>query len=263
MLAVPAGQAILGSSAQERVMATRLNGPNSAAVFRPEGPRRVETLSSFRIDRTPVTNRAFAEFVGSCGKIPPDAETITPDVWSDLAQKLGVGFSYEQVKRFIWPGAQPHAERLDHPVVLVTHDDAAFYCAWRGARLPTDLEWERAARGTQGQLFPWGDQFNPLFVNTREAGTGDTLAVGSFDLVSSPVGAKDMGGLVFEWTDTAYTPEPGARVIKGNSWNRLGGHSRAAAFAWRAETLRDVEVGFRCADSGATRSSPAVSADSM
>lgn len=256
MIGVGRGQAILGSTGPERALATQLNGAGSAAQFQHELPQRVVTLEAFRIDRTPVTNQAFAEFVASCGKVPPDTETITPDVWRDIAQRLGVPHSYEQIQRFIWPGAAPHSERATHPVVLVTHDDAAFYCAWRGARLPTEDEWERAARGTQGQMFPWGQRFEPSFVNTRESGVLDTVAVDSFDLVSSPIGAKDMGGLVFEWTDSLLREGGTTRIVKGNSWNQRGGLSRAASRSTRDQTVRDVEVGFRCAESGTERHAP-------
>lgn len=263
MLNVPAGQAVVGSSAQERALAVQLSGAGSAPLFQHEQPQRIETLAAFRFDRTPITNQAFAEFVSSCGKVPPDVETITPSVWTDLAQRLGLSFTYAQIQRFVWPGANPHAERLAHPVVLVTHDDANFYCAWRGARLPTELEWERAARGTNGQVFPWGNRFDHAQVNTRESGTLDTVEVGAFSLSTSPIGAYDMGGLVFEWTDSTFEGEPNARVLKSNSWNRRGGQSRGAARTWRTETLRDVEVGFRCALSGNERATPAVAADSL
>lgn len=268
MIHVPAGQALVGSSPRERALAAQLSGPGSAALFSRESARRVEALPAFRIDRTPVTNRAFAEFVSACGSTPPDAETVTPARWADWAQRIASTLRYEEIARFIWPASAPHAVRQNHPVVLVTHDDAAFYCAWRGGRLPLELEWERAARGQQGQLFPWGDRFDPRHVNTRESGTGDTVDVASFDLVNSPVGAKDMGGLVFEWTrstgdDAPNSREPKTRVLKGNSWNRLGGQSRAAARSLRAEDIRDVEVGFRCASDAQARPPSTVAADAQ
>jgi len=263
MLSVPAGQAIVGSSAQERAVAAQLSGPNSAALFANETPRRIETLPAFRIDRTPVTNGAFAEFVAACGTLPPDAETVTPDLWTQWAAESASLLSYAQVMRFIWPGAAPASTRQEHPMVLVTYDDAGFYCAWRGGRLPRELEWERAARGQQGQLFPWGDRFESRNANTREGGTGDTINVASFDLVNSPIGAKDMGGLVFEWTQTLADGDATARVIKGNSWNRLGGQSRAAARSSRRADIRDVELGFRCAGDAQTRPATTVAADAQ
>lgn len=249
MLSVTGGETVIGSTPQERALAVQLSGAGSQKTFEGEQARHIETVSAFRIDRTPITNRAYAEFVASCGKVPPDTEAITPELWAELATTLGVSFTYEQVARFIWPGVAPYVEREDHPVVLVSYEDAAFYCAWRGARLPTELEWERAARGTQGQLFPWGNGFDPSMTGTRESGNGDTTAVASIDLATSPSGAKDMGGLVFEWTTSPFSPAHASegRVVKGNSWNRLGGQSRGAARTARVETLRDIEVGFRCA----------------
>jgi formylglycine-generating enzyme required for sulfatase activity len=261
MLSVPAGQMIVGSSPQERALATQLSGAGSATLFADETPRRMETLPAFRIDRTPVTNRAFAEFVNACGTPPPDAETVTPQRWTEFARRLASNIGYDQVMRFIWPGSAPLADREEHPVVLLTHDDAAFYCAWRGGRLPSEQEWERAARGQQGQLFPWGGRFDARQVNTREHGNGDTVNVGSFDLVNSPVGAKDMGGLVFEWTRSTIEGDPGARVIKGNSWNRLGGQSRGAARSVRPQDIRDVEIGFRCAGNVQPTQTRSVAAD--
>lgn len=261
MIAVPAGQVIVGSSPQERVYAAQLNGSGSAAQFAQETPRRVETLPAFRIDRTAVTNAAFAEFVSACGTLPPDAETVTPQRWADWARQISSTLRYEHVAHFIWPAAAPPLERNEHPVVLVTHDDAAFYCAWRGARLPLELEWERAARGHRGQLFPWGDRFDARLGNTREGGVGDTTIVGSFDLVNSPTGAKDMGALVFEWTQTPGDGEPTARVVKGNSWNGLGGTSRAAARSVRPANVRDAELGFRCAADADARHTSTEGAD--
>jgi len=247
MHGVPSGSAVVGSTPQERALAVQLSGRGSAPLFEHETARRVELVDAFRIDRTPVTNEAFSEFVGACGAPPPDRDTVTPAAWDDLTRRFGATLSFAEIQRFVWPNALPPPQREGHPVVLVTYDDAAFYCAWRGARLPSEIEWERAARGGQGQLFPWGQRFDPTKVNTREFGPGDTTEVGSFDLVSSPVGAKDMGGLVFEWTQTNAEGVPQTRVVKSNSWRQLGGLSRGAARTFRHEDIRDAELGFRCA----------------
>ena len=247
MLSVPGGSAVVGSTPQDRALAVQLSGPGSAPLFERETAQRVEIVDPFRIDRTPVTNEAFSEFVSACGAPPPDRDTVTPASWADLARRFGATLTFEEVQRFVWANALPPPQREGHPAVLVTHDDAAFYCAWRGARLPSEVEWERAARGDQGQLFPWGQRFDPAKVNTREAGPDDTTQVGSFDLVSSPVGAKDMGGLVFEWTQTTAEGVPDTRVVKSNSWRQLGGLSRAAARIYRHQDIRDAELGFRCA----------------
>ena len=132
-------------------------------------------------------------------------------------------------------------------MVLVSHDEAGLFCAWRGARLPTAQEWERAARGYDGRIYPWGDRYDPFRVNTAVRGEGGTLPVGSLPQGNTEEGFTDMGGHVFEWTDTTAPGGAGQRVAKGNGWAGRGGYGRGAAWVARHDEQKDVTLGFRCA----------------
>ncbi|HEY7984782.1 MAG TPA: SUMF1/EgtB/PvdO family nonheme iron enzyme, partial [Ktedonobacterales bacterium] len=130
-------------------------------------------------------------------------------------------------------------QRLDHPVVKVSWLDATAYAAWLARvtglpwRLPTEAEWEWAARGEEGRLYPWGDQWDPARANTSEGGKGGTTPVGAYagrgD--ASPCGAHDMAGNEWEWTSSAWQQYPNDdrrgsnqvdstknRVLRGGSW---------------------------------------------
>ena len=134
--------------------------------------------------------------------------------------------------------------------MLVEHGQAAAYCAWWGkrygvrARLPTEAQWEKAARGERGQAYPWGPNFDPNLLNGFEAKFDDTLPVGSFSDAESPYGAQDMAGNVFEWTQTPFDGD--RYVVKGGAFSTTGGLARAAARHGRPANLRHVIIGFRC-----------------
>ena len=249
MVRIPAGMAVLGSTPQERAQARSDHGAADGSMFENESKVRRARVKSFAIDVTPVTNEAYAEFVAACGAIPPDLETLAADRWAEIQRKYDVRLDYGQVQRFMWNGRTPPSERAKHPAVLVTQDDAAFYCAWRGGRLPTEIEWERAARGPTGNIYPWGSRYDAFRVNTATRGAGDTVDVGSLPHGNPPEGLSDMGGHVFEWTSTRHTGKgKGKRfIVKGNSWAGRGGYGRGAARVARPAKLKNVTLGFRCA----------------
>ena len=186
----------------------------------------------FYIDDVPVTYRDFFTFMEETGFM---VRHPSPEIWRVVAY-LGHGAS----------------ERPDHPVTMVTWHDAQANATWSGKRLPTSFEWERAARGRDGRMYPWGNEFDPLCCNSRESGIGSTTRVYQYPSGQSVDGCLDMAGNVFEWTsDWAESPRfstaPNSEKI-----NRGGSYNREAhdLICWYGESdptdLRMADVGFRC-----------------
>jgi formylglycine-generating enzyme required for sulfatase activity len=177
----------------------------------------VVNVEGFFIARTPVTNGEFALFVAETGHWPPRH----------------------------WHGSLPPSEIIDHPVVHITWRDALAYAEWRGMRLPTEEEWEKAARGIDGRVYPWGDTFVPGRCNTRESGTGGTTSVGCYSPDGdSPCGCADMEGNIWEWT--ASEERRGEyRVVRGGSFLGRGRIVRAAVRYWGRPGLDIRHVGVR------------------
>jgi formylglycine-generating enzyme required for sulfatase activity len=250
LVAVPAGPFIAGSDRAERESAYRLDmAAYGHALTRQQGwyenerPRATYETEAFRIMATPVTNARYAAFVAATGHRPPD---IDAESWA--AQGLIHG--YDLTRRHAWRDGRPPPGREGHPAVLVSHGDAVAYARWlsrvsgQAWRLPTELEWEKAARGTDGRRFPWGNAFDPSRLNSHDAGPFDTTVVGQFPRGTSPFGVLDAAGQVFEWT--ASTGNPGRFVVKGGSWDDRGcGVCRPAARHARPAELRHILIGFR------------------
>lgn len=205
MVLIPAGEFLMGS-------------PDDGASFDDERPQRRVYVSSVLIDRYEVTNARYKQFVDATGHPAPSHHKLEFRLWFH-----GVPF----------PGSE------QHPVVNVSWDDAVAYCRWLGKRLPTEAEWEKAARGTDGRRYPWGNDWE--FTNANSASywagrtiefkdgeewkafwvTGDgarishergirgevlTLPVGSFPEGASPYGLYDMAGNASEWVQDWYEP---------------------------------------------------------
>ena len=247
---VPAGSFIAGSDAAEREAAYRLDeaayghsATRKQGWYDSERIRAPVSLPAFRIARTPVTNAQYAAFVAETGHRAPDVDDRT---WKGY----GLIHPYARTRRHAWTGGHPPERRGAHPVVLVSHEDAQAYLAWLSARtgrvwrLPSELEWEKAARGANGRRFPWGDEFAPARLNSHDSGPFDTLPVGRFPESASPFGLLDAAGQVFEWTASAT--RTGRFLVKGGSWDDSGcGVCRPAARHSRPAGLKHILIGFR------------------
>ncbi len=249
---VPAGPFIAGSDRAEREAAYQLDeaayGHSRTREWKwyeNETPRHLERLPNYSITRTPITNAQYAAFVLATGHRVPD---VDPKTW----RSYKLVHPYERTRKFAWIGAAPPAGREDHPVVLVAHADARAYAAWlsemsgRKWRLPTELDWEKAARGTGGRRFPWGDVWHPTRLNSHDQGPFDTIPVGTYPAGASPFGLLDAAGQVFEWTATPSGSDGGRFIVKGGSWDDSGcGICRPAARHGRPAGLKHILIGFR------------------
>ena len=218
---VPAGPFTMGSD----------NGDSD------EKPVHTVTLDAFWIDRTEVTNSMYAQCVAEGDCQPP-----------------GNNGSYNRSSYY------GDASYADYPVIYVSWNDARAYCEWTGRRLPTEAEWEKAARGTDGRTYPWGEEVSCEQANYNVSCVGDTTEVGSYPDGASPYGALDMAGNVWEWTLSLYQPYPynpddgrenlnGTNVLalRGGSWFSNANYIRAASRLNNAPAYRSDDLGFRCA----------------
>ncbi|MCP3870032.1 MAG: SUMF1/EgtB/PvdO family nonheme iron enzyme, partial [Gammaproteobacteria bacterium] len=131
-----------------------------------------------------------------------------------------------------------------HPVVGVSFYEAEAFAKWTGKALPTEVQWERAARGTDGRQYPWVGEFDKEKCNTKESGIGKTTRVTRYPNGISPDGCYDMAGNVWEWTTSEHGD--GGLVLRGGSWDSYRGNARCAIRYRFIPFDRDVGVGFRC-----------------
>lgn len=247
---VPAGPFIRGSDAAEReygyVLDERAYGHSATRKGRwyaGELPRERVHLPAFRVTATPVTNAQYGSFVAATGHPAPDVDIAA---W----RSYGLIHPWQRTRRHAWTDGKIPSGRERHPVVLVSRADAMAYAAWLSDRtghrwsLPTEAQWEKAARGVDGRRFPWGNEFDAARLNSHDAGPFDTTPVGHFPAGASPFGAFDMAGQVFEWTSTAGMR--GRSIVKGGSWDDKGcGVCRAAARHGRPDDIKHILIGFR------------------
>lgn len=235
MVEIPAGSFIMGSN----------HGPAD------ERPAHRVTLAAFRIDRLPVTNADFAAFLNSVGPHNASGERLfdvdDPDA---RVHKRGARWTADQ-------GFE------NHPVVEVSWVGARDYCAWRKKRLPTEAEWEKAARGTDARQYPWGDTMPDATRAQFGAGFNETAPVEGFAKGASPYGVQDLAGNAWEWVSSAYRPYPYSASdgredatpgpVRGT---RGGGHDSGPGEITTMQRGRNLSrnpraghhnIGFRCA----------------
>ncbi|MCH8039118.1 MAG: SUMF1/EgtB/PvdO family nonheme iron enzyme [Nitrospinae bacterium] len=191
----------------------------------------------YYMDIYPVTNQHYAPFIRASGY---DNEAL----WS----KEGWGWKEEgkisQPK--LWD--DPKWNQSGHPVVGVSYFEAEAFANWAGKRLPTEQEWEKAARGTDGRTYPWGDTFGKNKCNCYDSGIGGTTPVTRYADGKSPFGCHDMAGNVFDWCASWYDNSKDSRVLRGGSWVDGPDDLRCAARRLRFHPRNsDQVVGFRCA----------------
>lgn len=250
MVDITTGRFIMGSTQKQREYGYQLDelrGSTAARQYRwfENETAKTLTLPLYQIDRDLVSNGDYQLFITQAGYAAP---YVNEETWAGY----GLVHDYKTVRRFLWEENRLPTGRDQHPVVLVTHADAMAYCRWRGEKenrpltLPTEAQWEKAARGTQGLVFPWGDLFVAENLNSADKGPYDTQVVGSYPGGASPFGVNDMAGMVFEWTATACPGDSSKFIVKGGSWDDYPGVTRSAAHHCRPASLKHVLIGFRC-----------------
>ena len=209
----------------------------------------------------PVTNALFEIFIEQTGYVTTAEKKGFGVVYHARYEKNGNTATWNKqagsrdVKGACWyqplgPGSTLHGKR-NHPVVQVSVDDALAYASWIGRRLPTEAEWESAARTDLGFKFPWGNQFNPEALNLEKTGLSDTCPVDTYDSFANEFGMTDMLGNVMEWTSDREHPPFKTRerrrynVAKGGAWNATGEVTISSRGLFRRDFTSNT-IGFRC-----------------
>ena len=234
MVLVPAGEFIMGTNRTDTEN-THLKIGTVKPLYKDQHPEHKVYLDAFYIDQYEVTNLEYKKFVDAT-QFPE-----LPGHWEEgTFPQGGKGF----------------------PVTNVTWREALTYALWAGKRLPTEAQWEKAARGTGGRLFPWGDEYQKGWANVGVDGAKALVSGGSYPKDVSPYNLFDMAGNVMEWTLSWYQPYPGNdyqfkkfgkefKVLRGNGFQK-GGHYFLEAYRYvfyRTEAKPDEyfeNVGFRC-----------------
>ncbi len=244
MVYVPAGAFLMGSPEDDPY------------AYQNEMPQHEVYLDAFWIDRTEVTNAQYAACVADGACQPPQA------------------FGMQKLNSMTRPSYYGNPEFDLYPVVYVTWQAANAYCEWAGKRLPSEAEWEKAARGTDGRRFPWGNEnVNSELANLADSRTDydwsiryiddgyeDTSPVGNFPLGASPYGAVDMAGNVWEWVMDGYSvdayksaasqvpvvTDEQFRVLRGGCWQSSNWGIRSAIRSRVAPDTAYSYIGFRC-----------------
>ena len=235
MVLVPAGEFTMGTNKTDTDN-TQAQIGTVKPLYKDQHPERKIFLAAFYIDRYEVTNSQYKEFIDAT------QFTMLPSHWKE--------------------GMYPE-ELRDHPVTNITWSEAWSYAAWAGKQLPTEAQWEKAARGSEGRLYPWGNAYVKGQANVGIDGARQTAKVGSYPEDKSSYGAYDMAGNVMEWSQDWYRAYPGNgnasarfgtrfKVLRGTGFQKAG-HFFLEAYRYafnRTEVDPDEyfeNVGFRCA----------------
>jgi len=259
---VPAGPFYMGSTPQQIEIAyqsaVKKNSAFKREWFERERSQHLLFLEDYFIAHTPVTNAQFARFVSTTG-------------YRTTAEKEGSawGYSdgkYQNIKGANWqhPNGPDSSVKMDHPVVSVSWHDAVAFCQWADVQLPSEAQWEKAARGTDGQIYPWGNEPPTDNLCNFNMNVGTTTPVGSYLDSASPYGCLDMAGNVWEWTSSLlkeypYNPTDGRedveadgnRTCRGGSFYYNVDNVRCAYRSGFSPTFRNYLLGFRILSPGA------------
>jgi len=234
MVNIPGGPFLMGSDQEDTEGRAKEFGAMKP-WYLDEHPMHQVNLPGYFIDQMEVTNGHFGLFLHATGAALPQGWTM-----NNLSPEL-----------------------RDKPVTGTNWYDADRYCHWLGKRLPTEAEWEKAARGTDGREFPWGATFDAMKANTGATRLGGVMPGGHFPEGASPYGVMDMVGNVWEWTASWYQPNAGTdyrsddfgekyRVIRGGGWGGIGHYTldqfyRTAYRFYIDPAIAFNDAGFRCA----------------
>jgi len=201
--------------------------PAGEFLYGDEKEKRI--LPAFQIMRYPVTQAQYQVFIDANPEYAApfdDADWAKPYNWDRKTRRHPAGKS-------------------NHPVVLVSWNDAQAYCQWAGLRLPAEEEWEKAARGTDGRLYPWGNQSPDKTLCNFNQNERGTTPVGKYSPKGdSPNGCADMAGNVWEWTMSKY--DASTYALRGGSWSSSVNLVRTAPRYWVVPSDGDYIIGFRC-----------------
>jgi toxoflavin biosynthesis protein ToxD len=231
---VPAGPFLIGTPVADLSRLAKAYG-GTRESYREESPQHAVELPAYAIAVYPVSVGLYAAFVAATGARAP----------------------------LRWHGTEPPDALRDHPVSDVTWHEARACCQWLAEqlgqryRLPSEAEWEKAARGTTGRSFPWGEEWDDARANTREGARGTTTPCGALDN-ASPYGCYDMAGNVWEWTASLDAPYPyhaddgrempeqaGRRILRGGCYANPHGFARCACRFRLPPAISNEFLGFR------------------
>jgi formylglycine-generating enzyme required for sulfatase activity len=201
-----------------------------------EGRVREDIPYDYYMTIYPVTNDHYKVFMLANGY-------GSQNYWSEE------GWAWKKENQVNQPNywTDPEWNKADHPVVGVSYYEAEAYASWAGKHLPTEQEWEKAARGTDGREYPWGNDFDKSKCNSEESGIDATTPVTKYAKGISPSGCFDMAGNVHEWCASWYSQSRNLRVIRGGSWSNRPGYLRASTRDWYTADTRYNDIGCRLA----------------